>query len=85
MLAVGIKTARHIVVAVLLERDTHHRVHRVSLGKGLHVVGEVLPLVVDRRRRGVALADVVAALHGVAVERQTGVRCARAVQAIAET
>ena len=54
------------------------------VAEGLHIVGEVLPLVVDGGRRGVALSHIVAALHSVTVERQTGGRRAGTVQAIAE-
>ena len=54
------------------------------VGEGLHIVSEVLPLVVNRSRRGVALAHIVAALHGVAIEGQTGGAAACATQTITE-
>ena len=54
------------------------------VGKGLHIVGEVLPLIIDRGARCVALAHVVAVLCGVAVEGQARRRIACATQTITE-
>ena len=55
------------------------------IGEGLHVVGEVFPLVIDSGRRGIALAHIVAALYSVAIERQRSRRTTCTTQTITKT
>ena len=53
--------------------------------KLFHIVGKVLPLIVDRGRRACAEVEIVAALYTVTIEWQTSAAATCTSQAITET
>ena len=55
------------------------------LPEGLHVIGKVLPLIINGSGRGIALADIVTALRSIAIERKVRCRATGTGQTVTET